>query len=181
MRRFVAIAALAAAWALFGHASAQAAEPIPTEACLKPLPSGAADPQPRDVHFHITNGSSLVSITMCVVSNKALPLQGASANIGVFQKDGVLINYAGAGYTNVLPLANPTADGPKLVLMFGVTIDVDAKYGQQFANDTVVALATVACSKPLPDCAPGPTVTQTFLLPVQIDQDLPGGKPAKTQ
>jgi hypothetical protein len=177
MRRHAVVAALVAGCAALAHAPARAAEPILSEACLRPLPAGATDPAPRDVHFHVTNGSSLVSISMCVVSNRALPLQGAAANIGIFQRDGVLINYAGAGYSNVLPITNPPPDGPKLVLLFGTTVEVDAKYGQQFAPQTVVALATTACTKPLPACDPAPAQTQTFLLPVQVDQDLPGGKP----
>ena len=146
---------------------------------MAPIPAGSADPVVRDVHFHVTGGSPLVSITLCVASNHASVLQGAAANVGIFSHDGVLINYAGQSYTNVVPLTNPSANGPKLVLMYGVAIEVDPKYGQQFAPDTVVALSTVACTKAPPACDPAPAQTGTFLLPVQIDQDLPGSRPSK--
>lgn len=147
---------------------------------MKPIPPGSADPVVRDVHFHVTKGSPLISITLCVASGKADVLQGAAANVGVFSHDGVLINYAGQSYTNVAPLTNPSADGPKLVLMYGVAIEVDPKYGQDFAPNTVVALTTVSCTKAAPACDPAKPQTQTFLLPVQIDQDLPGGgRPVK--
>ncbi len=180
MPRHAAFAALAAVSVLCWQGRARAAEPPPPEACMKPIPPGSADPVVRDVHFHVTSGSPLISITLCIASAKPNVLQGAAANVGVFSHDGVLINYAGQGYTNVAPLENPAADGPKLVLMYGVAIEVDPKYGQNFATDTVVALTTVACAKPLPACEPGAQQTATFLLPVQIDQDLPGGgKPAK--
>ena len=36
-----------------------------------------------------------------------------AANVGIFSKDGVLINYAGQSYTNVTPLANPSVAEPK--------------------------------------------------------------------
>jgi hypothetical protein len=175
MPRQAAIAMLAAVAAFACQAQARAAEPPPPAACMAPIPSGSADPVVRDVHFHVTDGSPLISITLCVASSRDTVLQGAAANVGVFSHDGVLINYAGQSYTNVGPLANPSADGPKLVLMYGVAIEVDAKYNQQFAPDTVVALTTVSCTKPAPACDPAPAQTQTFLLPVQIDHDLPGG------
>lgn len=147
---------------------------------MAPIPPGSVDPVVRDVHFHITTGSPLISITMCVASGSSDVLQGAAANVGVFSHDGVLINYAGQSYSNVAPLTNPSADGPKLVLMYGVAIEVDPKYGQEFDSHTVVALTTRTCTKAPPACDPAPARTQTFLLPVQIDRDLPGGrKPAK--
>ncbi len=155
---------------------AWAADPPVSAACMAPIPPGAADPVPRDVHFHVNGSSRLISITLCIASNTALPLQGAAANVGLFSADGVLINYAGQSYSNVQPLTNPGTEGPKLLLMYGVAIEVDPKYGQHFSPDTVVALSTVACTKAAPDCAPAAAQTQTFLLPVQIDDDLPGGK-----
>ena len=171
-----AIAAALAACALFSwQGAARAADQPPPAACMKPIPPDSADPVVRDVHFHITQGSPLISITLCIASGNANVLQGVAANVGVFSKDGVLINYAGQSYTNVAPLTDPSADGPKLVLMYGVAIEVDAKYGQQFAPNTVVALTTVACTKAPPACDAAAPQTQTFLLPVQIDQDLPGG------
>ena len=179
MMRSAAIAALLFGCLLLAPTAARAADAALPEACLKPIPPGAADPVVRDVHFHVAAGSPLVSITLCVVSNHAQGLQGAAANVGIFSQDGVLINYAGQSYTNVAPLVNPNADGPKLVLLYGVTVQVDPKYNQQFAPNTVVALSTVACAKPLPACEPAPAQAQTFLLGVQVDQDLPGGKPAK--
>ncbi len=171
--------ALACVFAWGAAGAAWAADPPASAACMAPIPPGSTDPVARDVHFHVTSGSPLISITLCVASNQATVLQGAAANVGIFSADGVLINYAGQSYTNVAPLTNPSADGPKLLLMYGVAIEVDAKYGQHFAPDTVVALSTVACSKPAPACDPAPAQTRTFLLPVQIDEDLPGGKPAK--
>ena len=39
--------------------------------------------------------------------------------------------------------------------MYGVSIEIDNKYGQNFAPNTVVALTSVACTKPLPTCAAG--------------------------
>ena len=178
MLRQAVIAAFAACIVVAGADRARAAEP-PPEACMKPIPSGSADPVVRDVHFHVTEGSPLISITLCIASAGANLLQGVAANVGVFSKDGVLINYAGQSYTDVAPLENPPADGPKLVLMYGVAIQVDPKYGQQFAADTVVALTTVACAKALPACEPAKPQTETFLLPVQIDHDLPGGRATK--
>jgi hypothetical protein len=179
MLRQAVVAAFAACVVFVGHGSVRAEQPPPA-ACMAPIPPGSADPVVRDVHFHVTKGSPLISITLCVASAQPNVLQGAAANVGVFSHDGVLINYAGQNYTNVAPLANPSADGPKLVLMYGVAIEVDPKYDQQFAPNTVVALTTVACTKEPPACDPGPPKTQTFLLPVQIDQDLPGGRaPAK--
>jgi hypothetical protein len=172
------VAVLLAGCAGLAAGAARAAEP-PPEACMAPIPAGSVDPVVRDVHFHVTNGSPLISITLCIVSGRADVLQGAAANVGIFDHDGVLVNYAGQGYTNVAPLANPGASGPKLVLMYGVTIQVDPKYGQQFAPETVVALTTVACTKPLPACDAAQPQTVTLLRPVQIDQDLPGAKPAK--
>jgi hypothetical protein len=165
---------LAAGWAVTG--AAVAAQPSPPEACMAPIPAGAPDPVARNVHFHVGDGSTLMSITMCVASREARPLQGVAANVGIFDKDGVLINYAGQSYRDVLPLENPSGDGPKLVLLYGVAVQVDGKYNQQFASSTVVALTTVSCTKPLPDCAPAAPQTSTFLLPVQIDHDLPGAK-----
>ena len=180
MSRLVVAAALATLFMLFSHARARAAEQPPPAACMAPIPPGSADPVVRDVHFHVTTGSPLISITLCVASATSNVLQGAAANVGVFSHDGVLINYAGQNYSNVAPLTNPSADGPKLVLMYGVAIEVDPKYGQNFDANTVVALTTVACTKAPPECDPAPARTQTFLLPVQIDRDLPGGgKPAK--
>lgn len=178
MLRYAVIAALAACALSAWQGTARAAGPLappPPEACMKPIPPGSADPVVRDVHFHITEGSPLISITLCVASASSNVMQGVAANVGVFSKDGVLINYAGQSYTNVAPLNDPSADGPKLVLMYGVAIQVDPKYKQEFARDTVVALTTVACTKPLPACAAAKPVTTTFLLPVQIDHDLPGG------
>ncbi len=156
--RYAGLAILAAAILQFAPTTSRAAEA--QEACLAPIPAGSADPVIRDVHFHVASGSPVMSITACIVSNRAAPLASAAANIGIFSKDGVLINYAGQTYTAVAPLANAAAGGPKLVLMFGVSIDVDGKYGQQFAPMTVAALTT------------GPGQTATFVLPVQIDQDL---------
>ncbi len=176
MLRQAVTAAFAACVVFSWQAAAQAAGQPPPAACMTPIPPGSADPVVRDVHFHVTAGSPLISITLCVASARENVLQGAAANVGVFSHDGVLINYAGQSYTNVAPLTNPSGEAPKLVLMYGVAIEVDAKYGQQFAPDTVVALTTVACTKAPPDCAPAAPQTETFLLPVQIDQDLPGGK-----
>jgi hypothetical protein len=149
-----------------------------SEACMKPLPPGSPDPAVRDVHFHTTGGGGLITISACIVSAHPNVLQGVAANIGIFSKAGVLINYAGQSYSNVNPLANPSADGPKLVLLYGVSIQIDDKYGQDFAPNTVVALTSVTCTKAEPDCAPSPAVSTTLLLPVQVDQDL-GAKPAK--
>ena len=180
MPRHAIAAALAACALLSWQGAAHAADQPPPAACMKPIPPDSADPVVRDVHFHITQGSPLISITLCIASGNANVLQGVAANVGVFSHDGVLINYAGQSYTNVAPLTDPSADGPKLVLMYGVAIQVDPKYGQQFDANTVVALTTVACTKAPPACDPAPPRTETFLLPVQIDQDLPGsGKPAK--
>lgn len=161
-------------------ASATRAEQPPPAACMAPIPAGSADPVVRDVHFHVTTGSPLVSVTMCIASAHSEELRAAGANVGVFTKDGVLINYASQSYANVGPLTDPSATGPNLVLLYGVAIEVDPKYGQNFASNTVVALTTVSCTKPMPTCAPTAPRTQTFLLPVQIDRDLPGGRrPAK--
>jgi len=180
MPRRAVLAMSAVCCAFLAQAAAARAEEPPPAACMAPIPAGSADPVVRDVHFHVTTGSPLVSVTMCVVSAHTNVLQGAGANVGVFTKDGVLINYASQSYANVAPLTNPTAEGPKLVLLYGVAIEVDPKYGQEFAPNTVVALTTVACTKPRPACDPATAQTQTFLLPVQIDRDLPGGRrPAK--
>jgi hypothetical protein len=169
---FVALGALASA------RPAQAAEqPVYSEACMKPLPPGGPDPAIRDVHFHTTGSGGLITISACIVSANARTLQGVAANVGIFSKDGVLINYAGQSYSNVQPLANPAADGPKLVLLYGVSIQIDARYAQEFATNTVVALTSVACTKAPPECAPAAPVSTTLLLPVQVDQDL--AKPAK--
>ncbi len=161
----------------FAGGVAHAAEQY-SEACMKPFPPGGPDPAVRDVHFHTTGSGGLITISACIVSAHPSTLQGVAANIGIFGKDGVLINYAGQSYTNVAPLANPSADGPKLVLLYGVSIQIDDKYGQNFAPNTVVALTSVSCTKPAPDCAPAPPVSTTLLLPVQVDQDL-GAKSAK--
>ena len=177
MPRHAIAAALAACALLSWQGAAHAADQPPPAACMKPIPPDSADPVVRDVHFHITQGSPLISITLCIASGNANVLQGVAANVGVFSHDGVLINYAGQSYTNVAPLTDPSADGPKLVLMYGVAIQVDPKYNQEFAPDTVVALTSVACTKPLPACEAGKPTTSTFLLPVQIDHDLPGGGP----
>jgi hypothetical protein len=166
------VAAVASCCALFAAGAARAADPVYSEACMKPLAAGSPDPAIRDVHFHTTGAGGLITISACVVSAHPNMLQGVAANVGIFSKDGVLINYAGQSYTNVAPLANPSGDGPKLVLLYGVSIQIDDKYGQDFAPNTVVALTSVTCSKPAPDCAPGPAVSSTLLLPVQIDQDL---------
>ncbi len=179
MLRHAVTAAFAACAVLSWQGAARAAEPPPA-ACMKPIPPDSTDPVVRDVHFHIADGSPLISITLCIASNNTNGLQGAAANVGVFNQDGVLINYAGGSYTNVAPLTDPSGDGPKLVVLYGVAIQVDAKYKQQFAPNTVVALTTVACTKPLPACEAARPQTSTFLLPVQIDHDLPGGgQPAK--
>ncbi len=151
---------------------AHAADPVASEVCLAPLAAGSPDPVVRDVHFHVGGASPVMTVSACVVSAHADVLQGVSANIGIFSKDGVLINYAGGAYTNVAPLTNPTANGPKLVLLFGVSIQLDAKYGLDFAPNTVVALSTVACTKAPPGCDPAPPRTTTLLVPVQVDQDL---------
>jgi hypothetical protein len=179
MRRYAILAAFAAGCTLAAADRAAAAEPPPSAACMAPIPQGSADPVVRDVHFHVNAGGSLILVTFCVASNNADGLQAVAANVGIFAHDGVLINYAGQSATNVGPLTNPSGDAPKLVLMSGAAIQVDAKYGQQFAPNTVVALTSVACKKPLPACEAAPSQTQTFLLPVQIDQDLPASKPAK--
>ncbi len=176
MMKSCLVAALFAC-ALFAAGTARAAEAY-SEACMKPLPPGSPDPAVRDVHFHTTGGGGLITISACIVSAHANILQGVAANIGIFSKDGVLINYAGQSYTNVNPLANPSGDGPKLVLLYGVSIQIDDKYGQDFAPNTVVALTSVSCTKPAPDCAPAAPVSATLLLPVQVDQDL-GTKSAK--
>ena len=180
MPRHAVIAAFAACAVLAWQGSARAADQPPPAACMKPISPGSVDPVVRDVHFHITQGSPLISITLCVASARPDVLQGVAANVGVFSHDGVLINYAGQSYTNVAPLTDPAADGPKLVLMYRVAIQVDPKYRQDFAAETVAALTTVACTKPLPACDAAKPRTETFLLPVQIDHDLPsGGPPAK--
>jgi len=168
----VAVAALVCACALSAAGAAQAADPVYSEACMKPIAPGSPDPAVRDVHFHTTGSGGLITISACIVSAHANALQGVAANIGIFSKDGVLINYAGQSYTNVAPLANPSADGPKLVLLYGVSIQIDDRYGQDFAPNTVVALSSVSCTKPTPECAPGPASSATLLLPVQVDQDL---------
>jgi hypothetical protein len=175
----LAAAAFAAAFALLAAGAARAADPVYSEACMKPMPQGGPDPAVRDVHFHTTGNGGLITISACIVSAHPNVLQGVAANVGIFSKDGVLINYAGQSYTNVAPLANPSADGPKLVLLYGVSIEIDGRYGQDFSPDTVVALTSVSCAKPLPECAPGAPVSATLLLPVQVDQDLGGPKPAK--
>jgi hypothetical protein len=172
MSHRVVAAAFAAACACMAAGAAQAADPVYSEACMKPMPPGSPDPAVRDVHFHTTGSGGLITISACVVSAHATMLQGVAANVGIFSKDGVLINYAGQSYTNVAPLANPPVDGPKLVLLYGVSIQIDDKYGQDFAPDTVVALTSVSCTKPAPDCAPAAPVSATLLLPVQVDQDL---------
>ena len=180
MSHRLAVAALAAAGCLLAAGAAHAADKaVYSEACMKPLEPGGPDPVVRDVHFHTTGNGGLITISACIVSAHALPLQGVAANVGIFGKDGVLINYAGQSYSNVKPLANPWPDGPKLVVLYGVSIQIDEKYGQNFAPNTVVALTSVACTKPLPDCAPAAPVSTTLLLPVQVDQDLGGAKPAK--
>ncbi len=171
LTRLVA-AAFASGCALLAAGAAHAADPVYSEACMKPIAPGSPDPAIRDVHFHTTGGGGLITISACVVSAHANVLQGVAANVGIFSKDGVLINYAGQSYTNVAPLANPSADGPKLVLLYGVSIQIDDKYGQDFAPSTVGALTSVSCTKPMPDCAPAPAVSATLLLPVQLDQDL---------
>jgi len=168
----LAVAAFASACALLAAGTAQAADAVYSEACMKPLPPGSPDPAIRDVHFHTTGSGGLITISACIVSAHTNALQGVAANIGIFSKDGVLINYAGQSYSNATPLANPSADGPKLVVLYGVSIQIDDKYGQDFAPDTVVALTSVSCTKPLPDCAPSAPVSATLLLPVQVDQDL---------
>ncbi len=178
MSNRLAVAAVAVC-AILAAGSARAAEPVYSEACMKPMPPGGPDPAVRDVHFHTTGSGGLITISACIVSGRPNVLQGVAANVGIFSKDGVLINYAGQSYTNVAPLANPSADGPKLVLLYGVSIQIDDKYGQNFAPDTVVALTSVSCAKPLPDCAAAAPVSTTLLLPVQVDQDLGGAKPAK--
>jgi hypothetical protein len=170
---FISTCAVAAAGA------ARAAEPVYSQACMKPLPPGSPDPAMRDVHFHTTGNGGLITISACIVSAHPNVLQGVAANVGIFSKDGVLINYAGQSYNNVAPLSNPSADGPKLVLLYGVSIQIDDKYGQNFSPNTVVALTSASCTKPLPDCAPAASVSTTLLLPVQVDQDLGGGKAAK--
>jgi hypothetical protein len=156
--------------------AAQAAEPVYSEACLKPLPAGGPDPAMRDVHFHTAGSGGLITISACIVSARPYGLQGVAANVGIFSKDGVLINYAGQTYANVAPLANPPADGPKLVLLYGVSIQIDARYGQDFDANTVVALTAVSCTKPLPECGPAAPVSTTLLLPLQVDQDLAAPK-----
>jgi len=163
---FVALGALASA------RPAHAAEPAYSEACLRPLPAGSPDPAMRDVHFHPTGSGGLITISACIVSARANVLQGVAANVGIFSKDGVLINYAGQSYSNVAPLANPPADGPRLVLLYGVSIQIDPRYGEDFAADTVVALTSVSCTKAPPDCSPAAPVSTTLLLPVRVDQDL---------
>ncbi len=162
-----------------GAGGARAAEPVYSEACLKPLPAGGPDPVMRDVHFHTAGGGGLITISACIVSAHANALQGVAANVGIFSKDGVLINYAGQTYTNVAPLANPSGEGPRLVLLYGVSIQIDARYSQEFDANTVVALTTVSCAKPLPECAPAAPVFTTLLLPVQVDQDLAAPRAAK--
>jgi hypothetical protein len=179
MLQRVALTALAVAGVAGFSGAARAADPAPPEACMQPLAAGSADPAVRDVHFHTSGSGGLITISACIVSGHANVLQGVAANIGIFSKDGVLINYAGGSYTNVAPLANPTADGPKLVLLYGVSIEIDSKYGEAFAPNTVVALTSVSCTKPAPDCAPAAPQTATFLLPVQVDQDLAAAKPGK--
>jgi hypothetical protein len=172
------VAAVAVACVLLAAGAARAADPIYSEACMKPMTQGGPDPAMRDVHFHTTGSGGLITISACVVSAHASVLQGVAANVGIFSKDGVLINYAGQSYTNVAPLANPSPEGPKLVLLYGVSIQIDDRYGQDFAPNTVVALTSVTCAKPLPECAPAAPVSTTLLLPVQVDQDL-GAKQAK--
>ena len=174
-----ALAALFAACALLAAGSARAADPVASEACMAPIQAGSADPVVRDVHFHVGGSSPVMTISACVVSAHANVLQGVSANVGIFSKDGVLINYAGGGYSNVSPLTNPVPNGPKLVVLFGVSIQLDAKYGQEFAPNTVVALTTVACTKAPPACDPAPPQTTTLLVPVQVDEDLGTPKAAK--
>jgi hypothetical protein len=171
-----AVVAIVAACALLAAGAARAADPVYSEACMKPMTAGGPDPAVRDVHFHTTGSGGLITISACIVSARPNVLQGVAANVGIFRKDGVLINYAGQSYTNVAPLADPSADGPRLVLLYGVSIQIDDKYGQDFAADTVVALTSVTCTKPLPDCAPAAPVSTTLLLPVQVDQDLGGAK-----
>jgi len=168
----IAAAALVAGCALLAAGAARATDPVASEVCMAPIPPGSADPVVRDVHFHVGAASPVMTISACVVSAHANVLQGVSANVGIFSKDGVLINYTGSGYSNVSPLTNPTANGPKLVVLFGVSIQLDAKYGQDFAPSTVVALTTVACTKAPPACDPAPPQTTTLLVPVQVDQDL---------
>jgi hypothetical protein len=133
----------------------------------------------RDVHFHVGAAAPVMTISACVVSAHAAVLQGVSANVGIFSKDGVLINYAGGAYSNVAPLTNPTPSGPKLVVLFGVTVQIDARYGQDFAPNTVVALTTSTCTKPPPGCDAATPQTVTLLVPVQVDEDLGAPKPAK--
>lgn len=172
VRIMLAVFAIAC-WQL-GAQRAQAAEP--SEACLAPLPPGSADPVVRDVHFHPVGGGPLVSITACIASNHTLPLQSVGANIGIFNKDGVLLNYTGQSFANVLPMTNATANGPKLIQMLGVSVNVDTQYGQQFNANTVVAISSVACTTALPKCDAGPAQTTTLLLPVLVDQDNPKAK-----
>lgn len=175
----IALAAFVAAGALWAAGPARAADAVASEACMAPLPPGSADPVVRDVHFHVGGGSSVMTISACVVSAHANVLQGVSANIGIFSKDGVLINYAGGAYSNVSPLSNPPPNGPKLVVLFGVSIQLDPKYGQQFAPNTVVALTSVSCTKAPPACDPAAPQTTTLLVPVQVDDDLGSPKAAK--
>jgi hypothetical protein len=172
MPRHTVLAAFAAACLLIPAGAARAADPVASEACMAPLTAGSADPAVRDVHFHVGAGSSVMTISACVVSAHANTLQGVAANVGIFSKDGVLINYAGGAYSNVAPLTNPSASGPKLVLLYGVSIQLDPRYGLDFAPNTVVALTTVACQKTPPACEPAPAQTTTFLVPVQVDEDL---------
>jgi hypothetical protein len=170
MYRRIGCAALAVVCYVAQPRSGHAADPA--GACLASLAPGSTDPVLRDVHFHLTQTGSLIVVTGCVASNSGDGLHGVAASVGIFGKDGVLINQAGQSYVNVSPLNNPDASGPKLLLMFATSLDVDLKYERQFSPETVVTLASTTCTKPLPQCDAGPARTTTMRLPVQIDQDV---------
>ena len=103
----LAVAAVVAVSALLSAGAAHAADAVYSEACMKPLSPGGPDPAVRDVHFHTTGNGGLITISACIVSAHANVLQGVAANVGIFSKAGVLINYAGQSYSDVMPLAEP--------------------------------------------------------------------------
>ena len=69
-------------------------------------------------------------------------LQGVSANVGIFSKDGVLINYAGGGYSNVAPLTNPPPTARSWWCCSACPCRSTPSYGEDFAPNTVVAVTS---------------------------------------
>lgn len=137
------------------------AKPSPAP-CLSPLPTGAKDPDVRNISmFPSTDGSS-VTVQSCIVSNRDR-LASLGIIFSVFDKEG---NFLAAGGQSLG--AQSTVDGgqpgqPKIIAVGAAGLAVPRHQGP-LLNTVLIQVQWSLCQDPsAKECVSGPVMSTTFL------------------